>query len=66
MTSLQARRNAAVAEARRKLGKNMMRLKSVMRTRRNTLLSIGNRTPSPVSHRLTPVRQWRLKVFRRS
>ena len=71
MNNLQKRRNNLVKKAKRNLGRNMMRLKPVMRsprsprTRGNHLKNIGRRgTPSPVSHRLTPVRSW-FKVFGR-
>ena len=69
--SIQTRRNAIVRAARKQLGRNMMRLKSVMRTpsprksRANHLKNFAQRpSPSPVSHRLTPKRNW-LRVFRR-
>jgi hypothetical protein len=71
MNNLQKRRNNMVKKARRNLGRNMKRLKSVMRsprsptTRGNHLKNLARRgTPSPVSHRLTPVRSW-FKAFRR-
>lgn len=70
--SLQARRNAVVRDAKRKLGQNMKRLKSVMRspsprkTRANYLKNFAQRpSPSPVSHPLSPGRFSWLRALRR-
>lgn len=70
MPTIQERRNEAVRLAKIQLGRNMKRLKSVMRspspkkTRANHLKNFARRpSPSPVSHPLTPARAW-LKVLR--
>ena len=72
MPTIQQRRNEAVRLAKIQLGRNMKRLKRVMRTpspkmtRANHLKNFARRqTPSPVSHPLTPPRVW-LKVLRLS
>jgi len=70
MPTIQQRRNEAVRLAKIQLGRNMKRLKRVMRTpspkmtRANHLKNFARRqTPSPVSHPLTPARVW-FKGFR--